>query len=454
MWDNTLRASPLSVPGPPELRLLSEYLAAESRFGRITVFEQRDTTGGMWNYTLDNAKARFPTPVYDELESNIPKELMAFSDLQFPQESQLFATHETVLEYLRQYSKEVTPLIQFHTQVLEVAPVGTSQWIVTTEQSGHEKVTESVFDAVVVANGHFETPLIPDFNEQTAWKRLYPESISHSLAFKNAANFRNKKVIVVGAGASGTEIASQLESVVQHPLIISKRSHTQDSTNPPGRLTLPAIAELIPSSRSVRFVNGHLEHDIDHIILCTGYRCDYPFLRRFPALYDGFCTRNLYRNIFYIPRPTLAFIAMPLKSVPFPLSESQAAVVARVWANRLALPSQFAMSKWDDAFRLKYGGRKVSPLEAAHFNISLMEGLYDWAVQATRQTSLINDGQGKLPPRWTERDLWLRERLGPMKAAFTAHGSDRHRIRTPEELGFDFEQWKRDTGLSEPSRVL
>lgn len=86
---------------------------------------------------------------------------------------------------------------------------------------------------------------------------------------------------------------------------------------------LPEIVELIPETRTAPFANRRSESDNDHIIFCTGYLCEDPFLPQLPTVYDGFCTRNLYHNMFYITKPTLSFVAMPLKSVPSSISSSQ-----------------------------------------------------------------------------------------------------------------------------------
>ncbi|KAI0102538.1 putative flavin dependent monooxygenase [Nemania sp. FL0031] len=422
----------------------AKYLVAENAFQNITVLEQRASSGGMWNYTTANGPPELSTPIYDELESNIPKTLMQYSGLPFPDEEQLLPDHSAVLKYLQQYAQDVEDLVTYNTQVSRVVPEGTSQWAVTTQDLASQESSTRVYDAVVVANGHFEKPKVPDIKGLAAWTKQHPGSLFHSMAYRNEHNFKDKKIVIVGTGASGSEIATHVERLCQHPLVISQRRWTPKVESDSRRLVLPAIEELIPETRTVRFVNGHLEHGVDYIILCTGYLCDYPFLPDFPVVYDGKRTRNLYRHMFYIPRPTLAFIAMPLKSVPFPISESQAAVVSRVWSSRLALPSLEKMRRWDQAVTEHDREHEItSPLEAAHFNISLMQQFYGYCLEATRRPGLQHGGQGVLPPRWGEREIWIRERLGPIKAAFTARGAARHHIRTLEELGFDFDQWKR-----------
>ncbi|KAK6400163.1 monooxygenase [Oleoguttula sp. CCFEE 5521] len=43
------------------------------------------------------------TPLYDRLETNIPRDLMGFSDLEWPDDTQLFPNHETVLDMPKMY---------------------------------------------------------------------------------------------------------------------------------------------------------------------------------------------------------------------------------------------------------------------------------------------------------------------------------------------------------------
>ena len=127
----------------------NRYLLAEKTFERIDVFEQRSSIGGIWNYTPEDRDediftvpqtdpsgkidksiwrsssqlphiqngfneerkgekiAPFISPLYERLETNIQRGLMGFSDLDWPQESQLFPKHETVLEYIEKYGQEI-----------------------------------------------------------------------------------------------------------------------------------------------------------------------------------------------------------------------------------------------------------------------------------------------------------------------------------------------------------
>lgn len=246
---------------------------------------------------------------------------------------------------------------------------------------------------------------------------------------------------MVGHNASGAEISTQIARTAKQPVLVSvKQLPQQAALVSSGTEFVPDIVELLPDDRCIRFADGRLEHHMDRLVFCTGYYSTFPFLDRLGPCYNGYCTQKLYQHIFYIPEPSIAFAAMPLKSTPFPLAESQAAVIARVWSGRLKLPSQDNMLQWDANLLKMHGDRKMTPHEAANFNASLMNTLYDWSLQAERRSGLDKDGNGKLPTRWNEKDVWLRSQLGPIKVAFSAKGSERHNITTPKELGFDFQQ--------------
>lgn len=61
----------------------------------------------------------------------------------------------------------------------------------------------SVYDGVMVCNGHFSKPNIPNL----PGKDLFEGSIIHSRYFRNPSHYKNQTVLILGAGASGRDIA-------------------------------------------------------------------------------------------------------------------------------------------------------------------------------------------------------------------------------------------------------
>jgi hypothetical protein len=49
-----------------------------------------------------------------------------------------------------------------------------------------------IFDAVVVASGHYHTPLVPDIPGLAEAKSQWPVEIAHSKSFRNAEGFEGK----------------------------------------------------------------------------------------------------------------------------------------------------------------------------------------------------------------------------------------------------------------------
>lgn len=68
---------------------------------------------------------------------------------------------------------------------------------------------------------------------------------------------------------------------------------------------------------------------------------------------------RLYEHILYMDDPTLAFVGIPQRVVPFPVAEVQAAWVSRIWAGRLAVPPTKVMEVWEKGMLEERGAGKT-----------------------------------------------------------------------------------------------
>jgi cation diffusion facilitator CzcD-associated flavoprotein CzcO len=253
----------------------------------------------------------------------------------------------------------------------------------------------------------------------------------------------------VGNSASGIDIGAQIATVCAHPLLSSLRS--QSFFLPPGaghevwKEELPEIAAFLPPSegnRAIQFTNNQIETGVDAVVFCTGYLHSHPylsFLNPSPQAPDGARTQHVYQHLFFIPNPTLAFINLAHKVIPFHVAESQAAAVARVWSNRISLPSQAEMEHWEaEEIATKGAGRQFHamnyPLDADYIN-----GMHAWCLLAEPRMR-----DEKLPPFWGPRQKWIRERFQAIKKAYADRGAARHQVKSLEELGFDYEKWREE----------
>lgn len=157
----------------------------------------------MWNYTkpkpytvessvAPNDSNDYITPVYDELESNIPKTLMQYSDHPFPAGTQPLPALDTVLEYLQRYGTELLPLIAFETAVQKVQQLPNRQWALDLKYLTTNNIAREVFDAILVASSHFDKPKMPRIAGLVDWQRTYPGTVSHSLTYRNASAYNGQ----------------------------------------------------------------------------------------------------------------------------------------------------------------------------------------------------------------------------------------------------------------------
>jgi cation diffusion facilitator CzcD-associated flavoprotein CzcO len=434
----------------------AKYLLAENYFQQVDIFEQQDEVGGVWYYTPlpdeqvaipstsphvplakpiwpEGSKAPlFSNPMYERLDTNIPKDLMAFNDYPFPSSAVLFPSRQTVQEYLVNYSQDVRHLISFSMQVADVRSIrdnGLESWEVTSKSTISGSIQKNIYDAVFVASGHYSVPFVPFVQGMNEFKTKYPGAITHSKIYRSPQSFAGKKVIVVGSGPSGLDISTQIGAVCHKPVLHSVTKPDPSST-PFNKEEVPRIAEYLPGQKGVRFENGRIEVNVDAIVYCTGYLYSFPFLESTepPIITTGRRGLGLYKHLFNITHPTLAFPVMMQKIIPFPISTVQSAVVAKIWANKMELPSEETMRAWERKRAEEFGEGTSFHILGYPYDAEYINELHDWAKSGTGEV-------GKEPAYWNRKACYTREMLGEIKRRFVETGGH---ARTMEELGFHF----------------
>ncbi|GMP42878.1 hypothetical protein CsSME_00012469 [Camellia sinensis var. sinensis] len=273
---------------------------------RVTVFEKADQLGGTWVYNpqvetdqlgLDSNREIVHSSLYFSLRTNIPRQLMGFSDYPFGirenGDQRNFPRHEEVLRFLNDFAREfgITELIRFGTEVVRVERVDlrNDEWVVESRTS--ESNREEVFEAVVVCNGHNTQPRLANLPGIEKW----PGEQVHSHNYRHPKLYQN-------------QIANVCE----------------DGT--------------------VAFEDGFSVH-ADTIFHCTGYKYNFPFLKTngIVSVIEDKRVGPLYKHVFP-PKlaPSLSFIGIPQK-VTFLLMEFQSKWIARVLSGKLLLPSEEEM---------------------------------------------------------------------------------------------------------------
>lgn len=94
---------------------------------------------------------------------------------------------------------------------MKVAPTDNGQWNVTVADARTKRQETGTYDAVMVCNGHYRDPFTPRIEGQERFKgRQW-----HSHDYRSPEEFQGKKVLVLGAGPSGRDIAVQIATVAK-----------------------------------------------------------------------------------------------------------------------------------------------------------------------------------------------------------------------------------------------
>ncbi len=198
----------------------------------VVIYELGTRVGGLWVYENDNGLSG----AYQSLHVNSENKVTAYKDFPFPDDAPIYPDHTQMAQYLVDYADKfnLKPHIRFNAKVTQVQQVAGGRWVVQLADASYQH-----FDAVVVASGHQGVPSHPPFAKDFSGEYL------HSHAYRVPEPFKGKHVLVVGAGNSACDIASDICTVTA--------SATMAARSPV--LLMPRMFLGVPTSR----VLGKLE---------------------------------------------------------------------------------------------------------------------------------------------------------------------------------------------------
>ena len=321
-------------------------------------FELHSEVGGLWD--IDNPHST----MYDSAHLISSKRMTEFAEFPMADDVAPYPHHREMGRYFRDYATrfQLRAHYEFETRVVELTP-DSDGWQVITEHNGQRQ--QRYFTGVLIANGTLHTPNMP------ALPGDFSGELIHSAQYRNPAIFKGKRVLLVGCGNSGADIAvdavHQAASVdislrrgyyflpkfvkgrpidtlggkrkLPRPikqrldaamvrLIVGKPSD-YGLPDPDYRMyeSHPVINSLIlhhlghgdiTPRRDIARLDGHTVHftdgqaaDYDLILMATGYQLDYPFITRehlnWPAGVDA---PQLYLNAFHPQYDNLFLMGM------------------------------------------------------------------------------------------------------------------------------------------------
>lgn len=133
---------------------------------------------------------------YDRLRLHTPRLLSGLPGLRIPRRYGRWVRRDDLLEYFRDYAASQGIEVRTGVRVERIDP----GWKLSTSAGEIEAET------VIVATGYNGAPFIPDWPGREA----FAGELIHSSQYRNPAPFRGRDVLVVGAGNSGAEIATDV----------------------------------------------------------------------------------------------------------------------------------------------------------------------------------------------------------------------------------------------------
>lgn len=361
----------------------------------FTLFERYADFGGLWN--LDEPDV----PVYDSAHLISSRTMTGFADYPMPETWADYPSAPRVLRYIRAFAQDYDLARDCRMgETVKLAEPSEAGWKVTTS----EGVTE-IFSHLVLANGSNWKPVMPE------WPGGFSGALRHGARYRSADELKDQRILIVGLGNSGVDIACDAARVASHVRVSVRRGYHlipkhilgmpadvfASKSNLPfairqrifgvllkvlmgdlGRFGMPKpdhrIMETHPllndqfvhhlrhgdlslaadidrlDGRTVRFKDGE-EDEFDQIICATGFDWEAPFLPDGVLEFDR--GRVVHPLCLYTPRPdlfTLSFVESNGSS--FSLFEEMAQVIACTIADtdprqRDKLASLLSENAWD-----------------------------------------------------------------------------------------------------------
>ena len=338
--------------GPCGLSMLRSFELAEKngeKIPEVVCFEKQDDWGGLWNYSWRTGSDQYGDPVpnsmYRYLWSNGPKECLEFADYSFDEHFgkpiPSFPPREVLRDYIlgRAEKSGVKKNIKFNTTVENIKKDGDGFKLIARDKKNN-KLENEYFDKVIVANGHFSVPFVPEYKGMDS----FPGRIMHSHDFRDAEEFRDKNVVILGSSYSAEDVSLQCYKYGAKSVTIGYRNNPMGFNWPDGMKEVHYL-DKIEGNKAI-FKDGTIQ-EMDVLILCSGYLHHFPFLEEDLKLktHNRLYPPNLFKGVIWENNHNLFYLGMQDQFHTFNMFDAQAWFVRDVIMNKINLPSKDVISK-------------------------------------------------------------------------------------------------------------
>lgn len=337
--------------GLAQLRAFQSALKLGKEIPDVVCFEKQRDWGGLWNYSWRTGLDQFGEPVHNSmyryLWSNGPKECLEFADYSFDEHFgrpiASYPPREVLWDYIKGRVEKagIRHLIKFNQPVRMVTfSEATMRFTVMSHDLVRESVHSDEFDHVIVASGHFSVPNVPEFSGFDKFNGR----ILHAHDFRDAVEFKDKDLLIIGTSYSAEDIGSQCYKYGARSITVSHRTKPMGFAWPAGWKEVPLLTHV---QNNIAYFKDGTCQKVDAIILCTGYLHHFPFLPDDLRLR----TRNrlwplgLYKGVVWEKNSKLFYLGMQDQFYTFNMFDAQAWLVRDIINGQFVLPTASEMTE-------------------------------------------------------------------------------------------------------------
>lgn len=160
-------------------------------------FELHSDVGGLWDIEAPRST------MYESAHLISSKHMTEFADFPMDEDVAEYPSHRELVGYFRRFANHfgLREHYRFQAEVTAIEPLGGNGdgWRVRWREGG--QTHEAIYAGVMIANGTLSEPNMPRFDG------AFEGALIHASQYRSASQFDGKRVLVVGAGNSGCDIA-------------------------------------------------------------------------------------------------------------------------------------------------------------------------------------------------------------------------------------------------------
>lgn len=206
------------VGGGPAGLVATKTLRGEGL--EVDCYEMSTAIGGHW--VIDNPNGR--SAAYASLETNTTHAMSRLSDFEMPSEWPVFPSYEQVRAWFESYVDAFgfRDCIRLETEVLAATPREPTGFRVELRDATG-RITHEDYDALLACSGSYWSPRMPDLPGDFEGERMHAQQYRDP---ERPFPVRGKRVVVVGIGNTGCELACEIAAAGTEAVFLSARSGT------------------------------------------------------------------------------------------------------------------------------------------------------------------------------------------------------------------------------------